>query len=264
MMVHIANSLLHLSPFYLRGNFMKKPVLLVIAVILTFLLLPVGSAFAGSASLSGTISPGGPTMPVVFITTPNCTGQGATQVLYAQHQFTVDANGTYDFSVSSDAGFASVYIMSASFNPANGFPACLAADNSGNPVTVSLNLTAGTTYYAIPFDDTFAQVGGSYTLTISGPGGVGLAGSGGCGIDIPAGSVVGEAPAGAQVFSSPGNVAPGIVLNPGTYWVIGQDASQTYYKVVLACQFVWVRKDTMGPSWQPPQNGAALPTGIVQ
>jgi hypothetical protein len=263
-MVRIANSLHNLSPFHPGDNFMKKPILLAIGVILTLLLLPVGPAFAGSASLSGTLTPGGATMPVVFISTPNCTGQGAAQVLYAQHKVTVDTTGVYDFSVSSPGGFASMYIMSASFNPANGFPACLAGDNSGNPVTLSLNLTAGTTYYVIPFDDTFAQAGGSYTLTISGPGSVALDGSGGCGINIPAGSVVGEAPAGAQVFYEPGSVASGVVLNPGTYWVVGQDASQTYYKVVLACQFVWVRKDTMGPSWQPPQNGAPLPTGIVQ
>ncbi len=84
-----------------------------------------------------------------------------------------------------------------------------------------------------------------------------------CRLNIPADSVVGEAPAGAQVYYSPGNIAPNIVLNPGTYIVVGQDVSETYYKVVLACQFVWVRKDTMQPSFQAPQNGTPLPTRIV-
>lgn len=85
----------------------------------------------------------------------------------------------------------------------------------------------------------------------------------GCTLAAPAGSVVGEAPLGAQVFWAPGKESNGVVLNPGTYIVIGQDSSETYYKIMLACQFVWVRKDTMQPSYLPPQNGAPLPTRIV-
>lgn len=85
----------------------------------------------------------------------------------------------------------------------------------------------------------------------------------GCTLVIPSGSVVGEAPLGAQAYYEPGNVVPGVVLNSGTYIVIGQDESETYYQVVLACQKLWVRKDTMQPSYQAPQNGAPLPTRIV-
>ncbi len=88
-------------------------------------------------------------------------------------------------------------------------------------------------------------------------------GGGACSLPIPSGSVVGEAPLGAQVYYAPGQASPGVVLNPGTYTVIGQDASETYYQVVLACQTVWVRKDTMQPSYQAPQNGAPLPTRVV-
>ncbi|MCK6577944.1 MAG: hypothetical protein L6Q98_07545 [Anaerolineae bacterium] len=84
-----------------------------------------------------------------------------------------------------------------------------------------------------------------------------------CNLAVPSSAVVGEAPLGAQVYYAPGEIAPDIVLNPGTYLVIGQDSSETYYQVVLACQKVWVRKDTMQPSYQAPQNGAPLPTGIV-
>lgn len=87
--------------------------------------------------------------------------------------------------------------------------------------------------------------------------------SGNCALNVPAGSVVGEAPLGAQVYYAPGQGSPGVILNPGTYIVIGQDASETYYQVVLACQTIWVRKDTMQPSYQSPQNGAPLPTRIV-
>ncbi|MDL1899476.1 hypothetical protein FBR02_01760 [Anaerolineae bacterium CFX9] len=84
-----------------------------------------------------------------------------------------------------------------------------------------------------------------------------------CRLPIPDGSVVGEAPLGAQIYYEPGNIAPGYVANPGTYIVIGQDESETYYQIVLACQLVWVRKDTMQPSFLPPQNGTPLPTRIV-
>ncbi|MBK8027406.1 MAG: hypothetical protein IPK19_39960 [Chloroflexi bacterium] len=86
--------------------------------------------------------------------------------------------------------------------------------------------------------------------------------AGGCSLAVPAGSVVGSAPLGAQIYYSPGN-ATNLTLNPGTYLVVGQDSTETYYKIVLACQFVWVRKDAMGPSFEAPQNGAPLPAGIV-
>jgi hypothetical protein len=84
-----------------------------------------------------------------------------------------------------------------------------------------------------------------------------------CQLNVPAGSVVGEAPLGAYIYYAPG-AATDLILKPGTYIVVGQDASQTYYKIVLACQFIWVRKDTMQPSPLPPQNGAPLPTRIVE
>lgn len=83
-----------------------------------------------------------------------------------------------------------------------------------------------------------------------------------CNLVIPVGAVVGSAPLGAQVYYSPGNIT-NITLNPGTYIVVGQDSTETYYKVVLACQFLWVLKNTMEPSFLPPQNGAPLPTTIV-
>jgi hypothetical protein len=86
--------------------------------------------------------------------------------------------------------------------------------------------------------------------------------SGACALNIPSGSVVGEAPLGAQIYYAPAQ-ATNLTLNPGTYIVVGQDESETYYKIVLACQFRWVRKDTMQPSYQSPQNGAPLPTRIV-
>lgn len=95
-------------------------------------------------------------------------------------------------------------------------------------------------------------------------GGSAVAADGSCRLSIPVGSVVGDAPFATQAFWAPGKESNGVALNPGTYFVIGQDESETYYKVVLACQYVWVRKDGMQPSYQSPQNGTPLPTRIVQ
>ncbi len=83
-----------------------------------------------------------------------------------------------------------------------------------------------------------------------------------CTLNIPEGSVVGDAPFSTPIYYSPGN-STGASLNPGTYIVVGQDATESYYKIVLACQFVWVPKNMLQPSFQAPQNGAPLPTRIV-
>lgn len=151
----------------------KRHPLLVIALVALLLIVITGPVAAESVSVSGTLSPGGDTMPVIFVTTPNCTGLGATQVLYHTHTLHVDEDGIYTFSLSNSD--FSLYLHSAGFNPANGLPTCLAADNSGS-IEFSYALTANTTYIAVPFDDTFAQNGGSYTLTISGPGNISLGG----------------------------------------------------------------------------------------
>ncbi|MFN8561313.1 MAG: hypothetical protein U0703_06750 [Anaerolineae bacterium] len=70
------------------------------------------------------------------------------------------------------------------------------------------------------------------------------------------GAVVGEAPLGAQVYREPAadKSSPGVVLNPGTYYVIGVDSDRRVSsKVWLTCQSVfWVRSDALQPSYQPP------------
>lgn len=141
-------------------------------LILSVLIAAAGTAGAGSITVGGSIGAASPTMPVVFITTPLCTGQGATPVHYATVPFQVDTSGVYNFSQLSPNGFASLYLYQNSFNPASGTTNCVAADNSGNPVEFSFGLTAGTPYIAVPFDDTFDQLGGTFSLTIDGPGNI--------------------------------------------------------------------------------------------
>ncbi len=121
---------------------------------------------------------------------------------------------------------------------------------SANPITLYFVSLAGNGYH----EQVVLVVQGSCA---------GLPTVPGCSLNVPAGSVVGEAPLGAHIYYAPGAVTEHI-LKPGTYIVVGQDASETYYKIVLACQFIWVRKDTMQPSFQYPQNGTPLPTRIVE
>jgi hypothetical protein len=88
----------------------------------------------------------------------------------------------------------------------------------------------------------------------------------GCPNPLMSGSVIGEAPLGAQIYWGPSanQASPGNLLNPGTYWVMGVDETGEYAKIWLTCQSVfWVRSDTLQPSYQPPQNGQALPTRVV-
>jgi hypothetical protein len=190
-------------------------------ILLIALVVGASVVFAGTATVNGTIDSGDPTMPVVFISAPNCTGQGASLVLYEALPFTVDVAGDYSFSLLSDGGFASLYLMDSGFNPPAAFPNCLAGDNSGNPVTFTETLAAGVTYYAVPFDDTFDQLGGNYTLTVTGPGTASL-GSANCPYPLPAGSVVYNIPAGAPTFYDPDLGAQTNFDLPAGTWYISE------------------------------------------
>jgi hypothetical protein len=87
-----------------------------------------------------------------------------------------------------------------------------------------------------------------------------------CGVPIPADSVVGSLPhddvrAYYRPYDLTNNVA--VTLNPGTYWVIGQDETESFYKIILSCQYLWVPKETMGPNYDDVWMGRPLPDRIV-
>jgi hypothetical protein len=84
-----------------------------------------------------------------------------------------------------------------------------------------------------------------------------------CGLGIPDGSVIGDMPFNTQAYWAPGEAASGVIINAGTYHVIGQDATGEWRKIVLGCAHLWVPIGSMGPSYQSPQNGAPLPTRVV-
>src|SRR5690606_3971548 len=242
---------------------MSKRFFIAITVLVILSVIAVGSVSAGSVSVSGTIDNSHPTMPVVQIDDTGCVGQGTTPVHYDVYHLTVDVAGVYTIAMthSGSPTNLSLYLFDSTFDPANGFPSCSFTDSS-TPETFTATLATATIYYVVPFDDTLPdavtgeQQGGSYTLTVDGPGNPvlteGYPDPAACSTPIPEGSVIGEAPLGAQVYWEPGKESPGLVLNPGTYYVIGQDASETYYKLFFNCQYIWVRKDTMQPSWLPP------------
>ncbi|MBL8133791.1 MAG: hypothetical protein JNL42_18155 [Anaerolineae bacterium] len=146
-------------------------------------------------------------------------------------------------------------------------------DVTGAQYTVLSGMTEGDAAYtayllangvclAEDYEDASANLSGLPTLSPYVICGSGAATATGCSLTLPSGSVVGEAPLGAQIYYAPGQVTS-MTLNPGTYWVIGMDASGAYYKIVLACQYVWVPVASMQPSYQAPQNGAPLPTRVV-
>jgi uncharacterized repeat protein (TIGR01451 family) len=134
-----------------------------------------GVALAGSVSLSGTFA-GDPTMKSIFITPPNCTSQGSANLRYDAYPMTVTVTGGYSFTVaaSTAVGIAGLYVMNSGFNPAAAFANCIAATHiasQASPQTISnINLTAGTQYYLVIFDDFNLQTTVGYNASATGPG----------------------------------------------------------------------------------------------
>ena len=110
----------------------------------------------------------------------------------------------------------------------------------------------------------------SWTNVVSAQGGVYGAGGPGCEIAIPAGSVVGQFLTDAVVYWEPnlGSGSPYIIDDQDdlvkTAWVVGQDETGTFYKIIWACQEVWVLKSTMSPNPDAVWQSTPLPTGIVE
>lgn len=80
-------------------------------------------------------------------------------------------------------------------------------------------------------------------------------------MNIPAGSVVGTFLSDAPTYWRPGQPTLPLVTIPAgnTAWVIGQDATGDYYKIVWVCDYLWVDKDTLGPNYDNLWQGAPLP-----
>jgi len=131
--------------------------------------------------------------------------------------------------------------------------------------TFSFPVTAGSRFVLV-FENSFSPEACSYSYSFTYEG----AAAGpvpGCDalIPIPATAVVGKFVAPAQVYWSPGKLtSPVVTVDAGkNYLVAGQDASGQYRKILIACDWVWVRAETVGPNPESPWNGAPLPTLVV-
>lgn len=139
---------------------------------------------ASAASAQVTSNLGGsitatPEMAVVSISTPTCGGSGGTLVNYSAQPFTVSASGSYQLTGSAGApltGNLAYYVYQTAFDPANNTVNCIGAANNDPPVIPALALTAGTQYFLVAIDDTFAQptntTPATYNVVFSGPGSV--------------------------------------------------------------------------------------------
>lgn len=87
----------------------------------------------------------------------------------------------------------------------------------------------------------------------------------GCEPDIPSQAVVGAFNTTTEIYWAPGKLTePTLYVDQGsTFYVAGQDESEQFYKVLIACEWVWVRKDTVGPNYDEVWQGQPLPTTIV-
>lgn len=88
----------------------------------------------------------------------------------------------------------------------------------------------------------------------------------GCAVTIPPQAVGGAFVENAEIYWAPGQLAvPQVVVEAGkTYLVAGQDETGMYRKVLIACQWVWVRAETVGPNYDEVWNGTPLPTDVVE
>jgi hypothetical protein len=84
-------------------------------------------------------------------------------------------------------------------------------------------------------------------------------------LDIPSTAVGGQFVTHAEVYWTPGELTNPLVVIPlgNTARVLGTDASGQYYQIIWACDFVWVRTNTIGPNFDNVWQGRPLPAGVI-
>jgi hypothetical protein len=92
-----------------------------------------------------------------------------------------------------------------------------------------------------------------------------LAGGAPC-LPLTSNAVVGRIQFDTAIYWAPGKVSPGLTINAAntqTLWVLGVDESGEYYKVLLACQYLWLPVGSIGPNFDNVWQGRPLPTTVV-
>lgn len=91
-----------------------------------------------------------------------------------------------------------------------------------------------------------------------------------CMLEIPQGSVVGYFVTDAVLHwaadtTSSSGVSVGLTeKTPKTAWVIGLDQSGEFYKIIWACDYMWVPVSTMAPNPDNVWENTPLPTRVVE
>ena len=167
--------------------------------------------------------------------------------------------GVYTFTFESiDAVGATVRLV------ADEFGAVTLAGPSSLPVTFTFNMPSDPAEQPIGLGFYFDSGNeGSVSLTVTC-----VPAAAGCDtlVDIPPQAAMGTFTSNAETFWAPGQViVPATVVEAGkSYLVAGQDETGAFRKVLIACQWVWVRAETVGPTFSPPWNGTPLPTDVVE
>lgn len=199
-------------------------------------------------------SSSGISMPGVEINAPSASSE----------QGVLSAPGYPNLGYTTDSNFTGVGTFSffVFVNPSYSLPA-------NTPLTLSVttfngpNFTGGVAYVSTA---TWDCTTGALISLVSGVPTVPVMPAV-CTTPLPSGSVVGDAPGGAQVYWGPSadKASNGVVLNSGSYWVVGFDETGEFAQVWLTCntQLLWVRADAIGPSANAPWNGTPLPSRVV-
>jgi hypothetical protein len=83
---------------------------------------------------------------------------------------------------------------------------------------------------------------------------------------LPTTSVVGSFVSDALLYAEPGvATSPALTLTAGkTAWVLGVDKTGEYTKILWVCDYLWVKKGTLGPNYDAVWKGEPLPTNVVK
>ena len=201
--------------------------------------------------------------------------------------FTVPTTGEYTFTYQSHTWSNDLvaYIVRDPYDPAVSIYAQFwgagPSSHPAMPSTVTVELEAGIWHLGVTnlqVIDTYAEClarettdAGSYAITSDLPGSGGDASLpvvAGCDqyIQLPSNAAVGTFSNWAELYWMPeGKLYPPLAMEPGqSVWVLGQDESGLYKKILLSCEFLWVEAGVIGPNYDALWNGAPLPVDVVE
>lgn len=148
-----------------------RRVAVVVASLVIVLAQGVGLGPAGAVvatTYSGTLDDTDPTLRVVLLDTPECLdAQGTVDVHHDVIPLSDPVSGTHTFTVTPHT--VSLYVYEGSFDPSSPLENCVAGVNDGDPKRLTVDLTGGTPYFVVVFDDTTTQEGADYVLIVEAP-----------------------------------------------------------------------------------------------